>query len=152
VKVLDASAFIHDYDPDGDTASIPAVRDELTDAAAYRYDALAGGGMRVRTPGEDALAAARDAARATGDLGALSDTDLRLLAAAYELDGTVVTDDYAVQNAAAELGVAVDVIEQSGISERRDWQFQCRGCGREFEESEERCPVCGSDLTRKNPR
>lgn len=152
MKVLDASAFIHDYQPDGETASIPAVRDELEDAAAYRYDAMAGGGMQVQVPGDAALAAAREAARATGDLDVLSETDLRLLAAAYELDGTVVTDDYAVQNAADELGVGVDVIEQEGISERRNWNFQCQGCGREFDESKERCPVCGSDLARKNPR
>lgn len=152
MHVLDASAFIHDYDVDGPTASIPAVRDELNDAAAYRFDAQAGGGMQVQVPGEAALAAVETAARTTGDLGVLSDTDQRLLAAAYELDGTVVTDDYAVQNVADELGVGVEVIAQDGISERRDWSFQCQGCGREFDESRDRCPVCGSDLARKNPR
>jgi UPF0271 protein len=152
VHVLDASAFIHDYDVDGPTASIPAVRDELTDSAAYRFDAQAGGGMQVQVPGEAALAAVREAARTTGDLDVLSETDKRLLAAAYELDGTLVTDDYAVQNVADELDVDVDVIEQEGISERRDWNFQCQGCGREFDESRDRCPVCGSDLARKNPR
>jgi UPF0271 protein len=152
VHVLDASAFIHDYDVDGPTASIPAVRDELTDAAAYRFDAQAGGGMQVQVPGEAALAAVREAARTTGDLDVLSETDQRLLAAAYELDGTLVTDDYAVQNVADELGVGVDAIAQEGISERRDWNFQCQGCGREFDESRDRCPVCGSDLARKNPR
>ncbi|MFB6269905.1 MAG: NOB1 family endonuclease [Halobacterium sp.] len=152
MHVLDASAFIHDYDVDGPTASIPAIREELTDAAAYRYDAQEGAGMHVQVPGDAALAAVRDAARETGDLDVLSETDKRLLAAAYELDGTVVTDDYAVQNVADELGVGVEVIAQEGISERRDWNFQCQGCGREFDESRDRCPVCGSDLARKNPR
>jgi UPF0271 protein len=152
VHVLDASAFIHDYDVDGPTASIPAVREELEDAAAYRYDAQSGGGMQVQVPGDAAMAAVRDAAGETGDLDVLSETDTRLLAATYELGGTVVTDDYAVQNVADELGVGVDVIAQDGISERRDWNFQCQGCGREFDESRDRCPVCGSDLARKNPR
>jgi UPF0271 protein len=152
VRVLDASAFIHDYEPDGPAASIPAVRDELEDAAAYRYDAMAGGGMEVQVPGDGALAAVREAARETGDLDVLSETDVRLLAAAHELDAAVVTDDYAVQNVADELGVPVEVIAREGITERRDWNFQCQGCGREFEESRDRCPVCGSDLARKNPR
>jgi len=57
-----------------------------------------------------------------------------------------------MQNVADELGVTVDVIAQEGIDERRDWNFQCAGCGREFDESKDRCPVCGSDLSRKRPR
>ncbi|MFB6072657.1 MAG: NOB1 family endonuclease [Halobacterium sp.] len=152
MRVLDSSAFIHDYDADGPTASVPAVRDELTDAAAYRFDAASGSGMEVHVPGEAALREVRTAAKRTGDDRELSGTDRRLLAAAMELDATLVTDDYAMQNVADELGVPVDAVAQSGIAERRDWQFQCQGCGREFEESRERCPVCGSDLARKNPR
>ncbi|MFB6176196.1 MAG: DNA-binding protein, partial [Halobaculum sp.] len=31
------------------------------------------------------------------------------------------------------------------------WSFQCVGCGREFDENRDRCPICGSDLNRKNP-
>jgi UPF0271 protein len=152
VHVLDSSAFIHDYDSDGPVASVPAVRNELTDSAGYRYDAMEGSGMTVQVPGDDALRAVRNAALATGDRDVLSETDVSVLAAARELDATVVTDDYAMQNVADELGLAVEVIAQEGISERRDWRFQCQGCGREFDEREERCPVCGSDLERKNPR
>jgi UPF0271 protein len=62
-----------------------------------------------------------------------------------------VTDDYAMQNVTEKLGVAVEAIAREGITEQREWHFQCAGCGREFEEEHERCPVCGSDLTRKNP-
>jgi len=152
VRVLDASAFIHDYDADGPTASVPEVREELTDSAAFRFDAASGGGMQVHSPGNEALRAVRYAAERTGDDRELSETDRRLLAAARELGGTLVTDDYAMQNVADELGVDVEVIAQDGISERRDWRFQCAGCGREFDESKPRCPVCGSDLSRKNPR
>jgi len=43
------------------------------------------------------------------------------------------------------------VIARDGITEQRDWLFQCVGCGREFDDDRDRCPVCGSDLTRKNP-
>ena len=152
MRVLDSSAFIHDYDPDGPVATVPAVRDELKDSAGYRYDAMEGSGMTVRVPGDDVLRAVRNAALATGDRGVLSETDVSLLAAARELDATLVTDDYAMQNVASELGVAVEVIAQEGIEERRDWRYQCQGCGREFDEDRDRCRVCGSDLERKNPR
>jgi UPF0271 protein len=47
--------------------------------------------------------------------------------------------------------VDVEVIAREGIDERRDWQYQCQGCGRVFDEHRERCPVCGAGLSRKNP-
>ena len=86
-----------------------------------------------------------------GDLAELSETDIRLVAAAFELDCPLVTDDYAMQNVAEKLDVTVEVIARDGISEQREWQFQCAGCGREFDENHDRCPVYGSSLSRKNP-
>lgn len=150
-RVLDASAFIHDAADGADTASVPAVRAELEGTAALRFDAAAGGGMTVHDPGESALATVRETAAASGDAGALSATDVRLLAAAVELDGTVVSDDYAVQNVAARLGLDAESIERAAMDGQRDWQFQCAGCGRTFEERADRCPVCGAGLSRKNP-
>lgn len=149
--VLDASAFIEEFETEEPVATIPAVREELKDGAGYRYDAMEGAGMHVHIPDADVLDRVRRAADSTGDLDVLSETDLRLLAAAYELDGTLVTDDYAMQNVAESLELSTEVVAQDGITERRDWHFQCQGCGREFEEQHDRCPVCGSDLARKNP-
>jgi len=149
--VLDSSAFINEYHTDADIATIPLVREELTDESAYRFDALEGSGMHLHIPDGETVERVERAARETGDLAELSRTDIRLVAATFELDGTLVTDDYAMQNVADKLEVAVDVIAQEGIEEQRDWHFQCQGCGREFEEKHDRCPICGSDLTRKNP-
>jgi UPF0271 protein len=151
MRVLDASAFVHDYSTDDRTASIPAVSDELTGETAYRFEAEEGAGMRVYVPADETEARVRRAASETGDDGALSRTDRRLVAAALELGAVLVTDDYAVQNVAAQMEVETEVIARDGIDERRDWRFQCRGCGREFDDDRGRCPVCGSDLTRKNP-
>ena len=151
--VLDATAFIEGYQVDdgAPTATIPRVRDELKDASAYRFDAMEGSGMHIQIPGDPALDRVRTVARNTGDLDVLSETDVRLLAATLELDGTLVTDDYAIQNVAEALDLGVDVISQEGIAEQRDWHFQCQGCGREFDDHRERCPICGSPLSRKNP-
>jgi len=149
--VLDASAFIHEYHTDERIASIPLVREELEDESAYRFDALEGSGMHLHIPDEETVERIERAARETGDAGELSETDIRLISAAFELDAPLVTDDYAMQNVAEKLGVAVEVIAREGIDEQRDWLFQCGGCGREFEEHHDRCPICGSELTRKNP-
>ncbi|GAD52237.1 UPF0129 protein MJ1474 [Halarchaeum acidiphilum MH1-52-1] len=151
MHVLDSSAFIDEYDVEGPSATVPSVREELKDAAGYRFDAMEGSGMRVHVPDEAAIRRVRDAATRTGDADVVSETDVRVLAAALELDAVLVTDDYAMQNVADALDLDTDVIAKEGITERRDWNFQCQGCGREFDENRERCPVCGSDLARKNP-
>jgi UPF0271 protein len=151
MEVLDASAFIDEYTTDDRTASIPAVREELTDESAFRFDAMEGSGMHIHIPDPTTVEQVERAAGDTGDDGVLSETDVRLLAAAFELDATLVTDDYAVQNVAEHLGVDTTVVAREGITERREWRFQCAGCGREFDEHHDRCPVCGSELSRKNP-
>jgi len=151
MQILDASAFIEEYHTTEPTATVPRVREELEDESAYRYDAMEGSGMHIEIPEDDTVERVRGAAERSGDLDVLSATDIRLIAAALELDGTLVTDDYAMQNVAESLGVSVKVIAQQGIDEQRDWQFQCQGCGREFDDHRERCPICGSDLARKKP-
>jgi UPF0271 protein len=149
--ILDASAFINEYHTDQPVASIPLVREELEDESAYRFDAMEGSGMHLHIPEEETVERIERAASDTGDAEELSRADIRLVAAAFELDGRLVTDDYAMQNVAEKLEVPVEVIAREGIEEQRDWHFQCGGCGREFEENHDRCPVCGSDLSRKNP-
>ncbi|PSQ25114.1 DNA-binding protein [Halobacteriales archaeon QS_8_65_32] len=151
MHVLDSSAFISEYHTTDDTATVPAVREELEGESGYRYDAMEGADMYVHLPEEGTTGRIRRAAESTGDADVLSETDVSLLATAFELDATLVTDDYAMQNVASRLDVAVEVIAQDGITEEREWSFQCQGCGREFDEDKERCPICGSDLSRKNP-
>ncbi|WP_435067453.1 NOB1 family endonuclease [Haloplanus sp. C73] len=151
MHVLDSSAFIHEYHTSEQMASVPAVEAELEDESAYRFDAMEGAGMHIHIPADNTVETIERAAVETGDSEELSDTDVRLIAAAFELDGTLVTDDYAMQNVAEHLGVTVEVIAREGITEQRNWRFQCQGCGREFDEHRERCPICGSDLSRKNP-
>ena len=149
--VLDSSAFITEYHTDERIATIPLVREELQDESAYRFDAMEGSGMHLHIPDAETVERIERAARETGDYEELSRTDIRLVAAAFELDGHLVTDDYAMQNVAEKLEVPVEVIDQDGITEQREWTFQCQGCGREFDENHDRCPICGSELSRKNP-
>ena len=151
MQVLDSSAFIDDYTTEEQIATIPLVREELEDEAGYRFDALEGSGMRIHIPDPGTVERVERAAREIGDAETLSRTDVRLLAAAFELDARLVTDDYAMQNVAEKLDVGVEVIAREGIDERRDWDFQCQGCGRTFDDHRDRCAICGSDLERKRP-
>ncbi len=152
MHVLDSSAFINEYHTEKESASIPMVHEELEGESAYRFDAMEGAGMHIHIPEQDTVEHVRRTAAASGDEEELSQTDMRLIAAALELGGTLVTDDYAMQNVAEQLEVDVEVIAREGITEQRDWLFQCQGCGREFDEQHDRCPICGTELARKNPR
>jgi UPF0271 protein len=149
--VLDSSAFIHEFHTDDQIASVPLVREELEGEHAYRFDALEGSGMHMHIPDSETVERIERAARETGDFEDLARTDIRLLAAAFELDGRLATDDYAMQNVAEKLEIDLEIIAREGIEEQRNWTFQCGGCGREFEDNHDRCPVCGSELSRKNP-
>lgn len=82
----------------------------------------------------------------SGDAGVLSPNDIDLLALALETGGTVVTDDFALQNVAHHLDVPVLPIHQRR-AETRTWRYRCTGCGRYGEELGS-CPVCGSPMKR----
>ena len=150
--ILDSSAFINEYHTTEKVATVPLVREELEGESAYRYDALEGAGMHIHIPNEATIEAVERAARESGDEGVLSETDVRLIATAFELDATLVTDDYAMQNVAGRLDIDIELINQDGIEELRNWIFKCQGCGREFDEEHDRCPICGTGLARKNPK
>ena len=151
MRVRESSDILDDSTTVARVATIPMGREELQDEAGYRFDAREGSGMRIHIPDPETVERIERAARETGDAETLSRTDIRLLATAFELDAVLVTDDYAMQNVAEKLDIAVDVIAQGGIDERRDWKFQCQGCGRVFDDNRDRCEICGSELTRKRP-
>ena len=60
--VLDSSAFINEYHTDEQTATVPLVREELEDEAAYRYDAMEGSGMHIHLPEDETVDRIRRAA------------------------------------------------------------------------------------------
>jgi UPF0271 protein len=152
MQVLDTSAFIHRYSCSEQTVSTAAVRTELTGRASYRFDADVAGGMRLHSPSTASVERVRAAAADSGDAAVLSETDIGLVATAFELEAALVTDDYAMQNVADRLHLQTHQIAREGISTTRIWRFQCQGCGRTFDASAERCPICGAAVTRKAPR
>ena len=72
---------------------------------------------------------------------------------ARELGGTVLTDDYSIQNVASRLGIPYEVILERGIREVVRWRYRCTGCGKFFEKPTKECPVCGARVktTRAHP-
>lgn len=148
--VLDASAFFRDLPPSGEPRfTTPSVVEEIRDIGSkLRLERMLAEGLQVRDPSSTAArTAVAEAAARSGDAGVLSPADCDILALALEIGGVLCTDDFAVQNVARTLGVAVRPIQQRTARHLR-WRFRCTGCGRYFRE-EGVCPICGSVLKRK---
>ncbi len=144
-RVLDASALLSGASFDGELYTTPeAVAEVRRLGSTPQLDAVLATKVRVLTPPEASLEAVDAGARGTGDIARLSPTDRGLLALARDLDATILTDDYSIQNVAARLGIPYERVLERGIREVVEWRHRCTGCGRFFEGPMKECPVCGS--------
>jgi len=146
--VLDSTVFFTDYPVDGECYTTPSVVEELVDLRSKcRFDLLEAAGLQVRAPVAEGLTRVKEAARKSGDLPVISGTDCDVLALAGELGATIFTDDFAIQNVAAGMGIGVQPLRQRA-AKKIAWKYRCSGCGRYFKTDGE-CPVCGSNIKRK---
>ena len=113
--VLDSSAFFSmDALPDEEHVCPPGVIRELEKYEDPRL-ALWGDMVRVSDCSRESLARVEEAARKSGDLGRLSPVDMTVLALALDVDGTIWSDDYSIQNVARIMGIGVKPVGMKGI-------------------------------------
>jgi UPF0271 protein len=102
-------------------------------------------GLKIREPKVDSIEDIRKNSEETGDLGVLSNIDLKILALAYEMQGIIVSDDFAIQNVALHMGVEFTSCSGNVIKELRKWKYRCSACRAEALEKMDSCLVCGSE-------
>ncbi len=153
IYILDSTAIRSGMQVSGSEGvewyTTPSVLEEIRKGkVAENLELLAGISITVKRPGLDSLDSVRKIAEKTGDVGRLSPTDVKILALALELGGTILTDDYSIQNVAKVLGVEYMAGTEKGISEVYEWTWRCRGCGRYFDDKPAglECSVCGSEV------
>ena len=112
--------------------------------------------VQVTEPSSGSLNKVKSTAVRTGDIGALSQTDLSLLALGLDLkdrDGGVnlVSDDFAVRNMAEVLAIPLAPTSLKGGEWKNiTWKIYCRGCGKTYTNPKlTTCPICGTQLVRK---
>ncbi|MDD5616529.1 MAG: NOB1 family endonuclease [Candidatus Methanoperedens sp.] len=150
IHIADASLFIIRKRLEGSVITVPSVVEELRDESSRTTLEL----MDVRI--EPALSSfkkkVKTKAGITRDSEELSGTDIDILAKALEYsereDTVLVSDDFAVQNTAIQLGIRVIPAGQRKIKDVLVWEKQCIGCKRRFPEGDE-CPVCGSQMKKR---
>ena len=146
VHVIDSSAIFQRKAVYKNMVTVPEVVAEILDETSALYFSVKN--LKVEEASSKSVEKVKKAARRTGDIHKLSDTDIKVLAKALDEiekgnDVVLVTDDYAIQNVAMSLGIRFDGILHRGISKEFKWVKVCRGCGRKIES--EICPVCGSE-------
>lgn len=154
IYVADASLFIFRKRLEGSIVTVPSVVNELKDENSRTIMGLMD--IRVEAPLESSKKEVLSKARITKDSEELSATDIDILSKALEYKQTydnsvLVTDDYAVQNTAIQLGIEVMPAGQKKIKDVIIWEKACIGCKRRFPEGDE-CPVCGSQLKKRRKR
>ncbi len=147
-SVLDSSAFFTAAPFEGELYTTSSVISELRDLPSKaRSDLLREAGLQVMDPDRESVSRVRENAVARGEAGALSPTDIEVLALALQLQACIMSDDYALQNVARSLSIRVVPIQQKGARNIR-WKFRCSGCGRYYRGPGE-CQVCGALIQRK---
>ena len=104
--------------------------------------------LEIKDPQKKIIESVTDAAKKTGDYHQLSKEDLSSLALTLEINGDLITDDFAVSNVAKNLGIPVIPVMTSGIKKVGNWEYYCAGCGKNFSKLSI-CPLCGNKLRRK---
>ena len=144
--ILDASGILRssmDYSRGG-YAITGSVLQELASELAKTIieENIRKGNIKIMSCTEKGLSAARQAASQTGDISALSGQDLEVLACAKEHGLTILSDDYAIQNTAAKMGLKTVSSTQKGISREITWVWSCQGCGKGMA-GPGICEICG---------
>ncbi len=104
--------------------------------------------IKTCSPDPEYIKMAGEAALKTGDYHVLSSTDIDVIALAIELNGIIITDDYAIQNVARYCGIEYTEGGISGIKKNIIWKYRCAGCHKIYSEYRKICPVCGHEVKR----
>ena len=104
--------------------------------------------LKISDPDTEFIDKIKAASKKTGDFNQLSKQDISVIALCLQMNGEIITDDFAISNVAKNLNLKVSPLMTSGINDVGNWIHYCPGCKKNFESGSE-CPLCGTQLKRK---
>ncbi len=104
--------------------------------------------LKISDPDAEFVDKIKVASKKTGDFNQLSKQDISVIALCLQMNGEIITDDFAISNVAKNLNLKVSSLMTSGINDVGNWIHYCLGCKKNFESGSE-CPLCGTRLKRK---
>ena len=152
-RILDASAFYAGvpFRSSNDCYTTSLVYDEIKHIKK-NHDALGTlletNRLKIREPDKESTNTAIIAAKDTGDFPQLSKQDISIIALCIEMNGEIISDDFAISNVVKNLGLKISPIMTQGIKDVGKWVHYCPGC-RTNHTNKKECPMCGTPLKRK---
>ena len=152
-RILDASAFYAGlpFRSSNDCYTTSLVYDEIKHIKK-NHDALGTlletNRLKIREPDKESTKTAIMAAKDTGDFPQLSKQDISIIALCIEMNGEIISDDFAISNVVKNLGLKISPIMTQGIKDVGKWIHYCPGC-RTNHTNKKECPMCGTPLKRK---
>jgi UPF0271 protein len=152
-KILDASAFYAGvpFSSSEDCYTTTVVYDEIKHIKKNHNvleTLIETNRLKIREPEKKFLEIAISAAKNSGDFQQLSKEDLSIIALGIEIEGEIITDDFAISNVGKNLGLRISSIMTQGIKTVGRWIHYCPGCRINIKSGKE-CPMCGTSLKRK---
>lgn len=152
ILVLDSSAFFSiETLPDGECYCTPGVINELKKYKDKRLD-LWGDMLTVVDCSVESLKIVKEKAKKSGDFGRLSSVDMTVIALGLDLKGTVLSDDYSIENLCSILNIPYKPLSTHGIKKTVRWNYQCIGCRKWYKEKMSECQICGSQMIARQKR
>lgn len=148
--VLDSSAVIGGFLPEEDEYfTVYEVIGEIEDDASKERLSyfLNSGKIKIKTPKQESINRVRKKATKSGDN--LSLTDVKLIALSLELDSSIISEDYGIQNVSSMLNIKFKSIRELGIKEIIQWEYYCMGCRKIYSKDKKNCEDCGSIIKRR---
>ena len=152
-KILDASAFYAGvpFRSSDDCYTTSLVYDEIKHIKK-NHDALGTlletNRLKIKEPNIKSTESAVKASKNTGDFPQLSKQDISIIALCIEMNGEIISDDFAISNVAKNLDLKVSPIMTKGIEDVGKWIHYCPGCRTNYSTGKE-CSACGTPLKRK---
>ena len=152
-RILDASAFYAGvpFGSESDCYTTSLVYEEIKHIKK-NHDALGTlletNRLKIMDPDKESINSAIASAKQTGDYQQLSKQDISVIALCINLNGQIITDDFAITNVARNIGLKTSSIMTEGIQDVGKWVHYCPGCRTNHTTGRE-CPMCGTPLKRK---
>jgi len=150
VFILDTCAFLTQKHPTGEFVTVPGIKTEIVNRQSRQYfENMLATHLKVMKAQKDSYDVVNKEAKETGDYDVLSKVDMDILALGYECKGTIITDDFAIQNVALALEVKFLSCSGKVISEKRAWRYKCTACNHKEKVKLKNCSVCGNEEIRR---
>jgi UPF0271 protein len=132
-RILDASAFYSGvpFGSSNDCYTTSLVYEEIKHIKK-NHDALGTlletNRLKIMDPDKESTEKAIISAKETGDFPQLSKQDISIIALCINLNGEIISDDFAITNVSKNLGLKISPIMTNNFRDVGKWVHYCPGC------------------------